>query len=70
MAKARTPSLAAPLKVAQQMHPAFVAKIREHAAVQADPLLQAQAVWISGILEGFKDLLEQRATAAKEQANG
>lgn len=68
MAKARTPSLAAPLKATQLASASFSAKVRDHAAIQADPLLKSQAEWIGGLLRDFAVTVDGRANPG--QSNG
>lgn len=65
MAKTHTPSLAAPLKAAQLASAAFGAKVRDHAAIQADPLLKSQAEWIGGLLRDFAVTVDGRANPGK-----
>ena len=60
MAKSRSPSLAAPLKAAKSATATFEAKIRDHAAVQADPLLAHKADWTAKVLAEFEQLIVQR----------
>jgi hypothetical protein len=61
MAQARIPSCAAPLKAAQQASASFSTRVRDHAAIQADPLLKSQAEWISSLLRDFAVTVEGRA---------
>jgi hypothetical protein len=61
MAQARIPSYAAPLKAAQQASSSFSTKVRDHAAIRADPLLKSQAEWISSLLRDFAVAVEGRA---------
>lgn len=60
MARSRTPTLAAPLKAAKASTASFKAKICEHAAVAADPLLAQKASWTAEVLAEFEQLITQR----------
>lgn len=57
---ARTPTLAAPLKAAKASTAGFKAKICEHAAVMADPLLAQKAEWTATVLAEFEQLIARR----------